>query len=610
MLLYRVKLGELEHIWKGVYRLAEAPERPNDALYRAYVIAGGTNGEVAISHDSAAHLHGLISDPPSVVHLTHLTRGGGGRPRPGIQMHRTHTLHPGDVQLLRGFRVIAPARCVVDLIELRRMREAYAIMQAALTAKMVSTARLRAAAAHKLDWVREVLEILLDGQDADLERLASMRTGVCLDCLGPSRGVRCPKCHRRRSARAGARALATKQTKTMTAGPARGGERWSDVDETLLLHADLSPEEKALRLGRTLYAVLTRLRRLRSQGRLRARPAGQRIRRPRERLREPRRPHPRVPVDWALTLAGVADQQGGYLTTRQADAAGVSPTALMILNRAGDIRRVDWGIYQFPGRGDSALAPIFRAYLPPRGSADLAIISYESALHLHGLIAEMPPEVHLTFPAGMTVRRPAPDAVHHFSSYLDTDALTSIAGLRVTSAARAIVDCIERPSGPQVEEAVHSSRAAAPPSPHALVKAAAHAPLWVRECAFRLGRFGPGTEPWLGPANRRCVDCGRPSPPRKAFCAACQKWRDGQRFRLGVNKPREISPLQWSAADDAVLLRSTEAWPLLAQRLGRQTEDVARRIQVLCAASVATPRPRNDDDASQQSARTVEAAVT
>ncbi|MDO9410059.1 hypothetical protein [Patulibacter sp.] len=67
----------------------------------------------ALSHWSAAHLHGMTTVRRSEVHVT--VPGSGGRAASGLVIHTPRHLPPDDVGLIDGLRATTPARTVLDV---------------------------------------------------------------------------------------------------------------------------------------------------------------------------------------------------------------------------------------------------------------------------------------------------------------------------------------------------------------------------------------------------------------------------------------------------------------------------------------------------------------
>jgi very-short-patch-repair endonuclease len=101
-------------------------------------------GEAAVaSHDSAAFVLGLWTSYDGPIHITLPSRCN--RSRPGIRVHRTHTLEPTDVRQHRGIPVTAPARTLIDLAQGLSPRALQRAIEEAQVRGLVRVSQLRAA---------------------------------------------------------------------------------------------------------------------------------------------------------------------------------------------------------------------------------------------------------------------------------------------------------------------------------------------------------------------------------------------------------------------------------------------------------------------------------
>lgn len=101
-------------------------------------------------------------------------------------------------------------------------------------------------------------------------------------------------------------------------------------------------------------------------------------------------------------LYRIAEPQGGYLTTAQADEAGVSRRLLSHYAARGDLERVAYGIYRlhrFPAHRFGDL--IATALWAGPGTA----VSHDSALAVYGLGSAMPAVIHITVPRAFRGKR-------------------------------------------------------------------------------------------------------------------------------------------------------------------------------------------------------------
>ncbi|HEY5431663.1 MAG TPA: type IV toxin-antitoxin system AbiEi family antitoxin domain-containing protein [Solirubrobacteraceae bacterium] len=105
----RTRAGRLHRIHRGVYSLVPRELLTREGRFMAAVLACGS--QAALSHRSAAILHGLISPPAPEIQVTAPTR----RSAPGIRIHRSRTLTPADVTLVQGIPCTTVARALLDL---------------------------------------------------------------------------------------------------------------------------------------------------------------------------------------------------------------------------------------------------------------------------------------------------------------------------------------------------------------------------------------------------------------------------------------------------------------------------------------------------------------
>jgi predicted transcriptional regulator of viral defense system len=152
-------------------------------------------------------------------------------------------------------------------------------------------------------------------------------------------------------------------------------------------------------------------------------------------------------------LYEIAEQQAGYFTAAQAQAAGFSRPLLSYYTKVGRFDRIRRGIYrlvQFPG---SPYEDLFVAWL--RTGPD-SVISHESALAVYELSDVLPAEVHVIVPRTASRRR---RGIRLHTNRLRTDEVTQRAGLPITTAARTIADVIasglaQEQVGQAIEEAL------------------------------------------------------------------------------------------------------------------------------------------------------------
>lgn len=139
-----------------------------------------------------------------------------------------------------------------------------------------------------------------------------------------------------------------------------------------------------------------------------------------------------TPDEDALYLA--AETRAGYFTTAQAADAGYSRALLAHHASAGNLERVDHGIYRLKRYPESPHADLVVASLR---AGDSAAVSHESALTLWGLSDALPGEVHVTVPRTASRRRPG---LRLHTGALDAGDITERDGVKVTTVERTIAD--------------------------------------------------------------------------------------------------------------------------------------------------------------------------
>lgn len=106
----RVTTGTLIPMYAGVYAVGHAQNTP---IARAHAAVLACGPHALLSHDSACALWGL-GRWPRVPEVT-VSVGDGGRRRPGLIVHRTRTLRPGEATTQLGVRTTSAARTIADI---------------------------------------------------------------------------------------------------------------------------------------------------------------------------------------------------------------------------------------------------------------------------------------------------------------------------------------------------------------------------------------------------------------------------------------------------------------------------------------------------------------
>lgn len=107
-------------------------------------------------------------------------------------------------------------------------------------------------------------------------------------------------------------------------------------------------------------------------------------------------------------LLSILTQNGGIISTAQANKAGVSNERLRLLVRAGELEKVSFGVYFSPGE-----------FVDKMYSAQLRrpkiIYSHETALFLHNLTDRDPINYVVTVPTGYNTSRLRADGLKAFT---------------------------------------------------------------------------------------------------------------------------------------------------------------------------------------------------
>lgn len=140
-------------------------------------------------------------------------------------------------------------------------------------------------------------------------------------------------------------------------------------------------------------------------------------------------------------LFEVAEEQLGYVTTAQAERAGVSRAALSKMVSRRVLQRMDTSVYRLVQYPPSPLEPFMEAILWPYGKR--GVISHESALSLFELSDANPSKIHITLPAGFRIQRSVPSVYQIHQELLEEHEVTTHRGIDVTTVERTIRDCKE-----------------------------------------------------------------------------------------------------------------------------------------------------------------------
>lgn len=139
-------------------------------------------------------------------------------------------------------------------------------------------------------------------------------------------------------------------------------------------------------------------------------------------------------------LSDLAQTQGGYFTAKQAASIGYGKRHLDYHVKAGNVERVDRGLFRLPEVPSSEHDDLIRLSLCSRGRDDRpqAVVSHETALAVHGLGELLPTRTHLTIPTAFR-KKPPPGCVMHKGELVD-DEIEQREGFQVTSPLRTLLD--------------------------------------------------------------------------------------------------------------------------------------------------------------------------
>jgi len=143
--------------------------------------------------------------------------------------------------------------------------------------------------------------------------------------------------------------------------------------------------------------------------------------------------------DWDR-LFETAAAQAGYVSLRQATAAGYSRQLTQHYVREGRLERIARGLFRlvhFPSTEHEELVPVWL------WSEQEGVFSHETALMLHDLSDALPAKQHLTLPSSWKKRRVRPPrgVILHFAD-LAKESITWFGAVPVTTPLQTIFDCV------------------------------------------------------------------------------------------------------------------------------------------------------------------------
>ena len=156
--------------------------------------------------------------------------------------------------------------------------------------------------------------------------------------------------------------------------------------------------------------------------------------------------------DARRALRELALAQQGYFTAKQAAGVGYAKQHLEYHTKAGNIERVDHGIYRLPEVASSALGELVRWSMWSRGrdGRPRGVVSHGSALAVHGL-ADWPADgaVHLTVPPEFR-KSPPVGVVLHIDTLAEEE-IEARAGFTVVRRERALADVRQEREAPHLQ---------------------------------------------------------------------------------------------------------------------------------------------------------------
>ena len=135
----------------------------------------------------------------------------------------------------------------------------------------------------------------------------------------------------------------------------------------------------------------------------------------------------------------VAVENHGYVTVRDAIAAGIDPVVLRKLAATGRLERTAQGVYRVPILATGTHAAYAEAVAWARGRG---VISHESALDLIELCDVNPPLIHLTVPRDYAPRRRGGELYRVWRRNLAPASVISYDGLPVVRPVDSILECL------------------------------------------------------------------------------------------------------------------------------------------------------------------------
>lgn len=146
---------------------------------------------------------------------------------------------------------------------------------------------------------------------------------------------------------------------------------------------------------------------------------------------------PQVRTHDGQAMARLARRQRGVISARQMAELGFPPRTITRWIQDGKLHRLHRGVYAVGHRALSWEGRVMAAVMARPGS----VASHVTAGWAHGLLRSQPDTIHLTARTRQRLKR---DFVVHFAR-LETEDVTTVDGIPVTSPARTVLDLAANP---------------------------------------------------------------------------------------------------------------------------------------------------------------------
>jgi hypothetical protein len=110
---WRVRRGRLHPYHRGVYSVGHTRVSARARLWAAVLACGGPDAAL-LGFRAAASPWDLMPMPGGAIDVITLRRSGS---KPGIRVHRTNSLDPGDITHIDGLPLTTPTRTIIDLAD-------------------------------------------------------------------------------------------------------------------------------------------------------------------------------------------------------------------------------------------------------------------------------------------------------------------------------------------------------------------------------------------------------------------------------------------------------------------------------------------------------------